>query len=89
MTFAFEGKWWGRHPGMYKQGSIVFDRWYDVKVEVRGSSFRGFLDGTEVFRLTDDRFTHGRLGFGGWDTIARFRDIEVTATDGRVLWKGP
>ncbi len=87
LSFQHGGKW-GRHAGMYRNASIQFNRWYDVKVEVRRSEYRCFVDGQELFRHKDDRFQHGSIGFATWNAIARFRDIEVTAPDGGVLFKG-
>ena len=70
------------------RGGMGFDQWYDVRIEARGAECRCFLDGQLIFEDTDDRFTSGRIGFKTWESVSRFRDIEVTTPDGKLLWKG-
>jgi hypothetical protein len=38
--------------------------WYNLRIEVKGSSIKGFLDGKEVINVTDDTFTYGGIGIG-------------------------
>src|SRR5262249_14013588 len=87
LSYEYDKKW-GRAAGMYRPGSIEFERWYDVKVEVRNSEFRCFLDGKRLFDHIDDRFKAGLIGFATWDAVARFRDIEVTTPEGQLIGKG-
>ena len=54
-----------------------------------GAEYRCFLDKVLLFQGRFDPFTSGRVGFETWDNTARFRDIEVTAPDGKTLWRGP
>ncbi len=70
-------------------GKIELNRWYDVRLEVRGAECRCMLDGELWFEHTDKRLTKGRIGLGTWATAVRFRDIMVTSEDGgAVLWQG-
>jgi len=52
--------------------------WHELRVDVRGNAFRGFLDGTSVVDTTDDRYKNG--GIGLWtksDSVTCFDDVEV------------
>jgi hypothetical protein len=70
-------------------GRLEPDRWYEIKIEVRGSDIRAFLDGRQLIEGGDKRLTHGRIGLGVFDSSIRFRDMVVKAPDGAVLWQGP
>ena len=83
----FDGKR-ERGPGMYRLGSIQFERWYDIKLEVRESKIRCFSEGEIIFEHKDDRFKEGLIGFNTWNASARFRNIEVTTPEGELIWKG-
>ena len=37
------------------KASIEPDRWYDVKIEIRGNSVKGYLDGKLVQEVSDTR----------------------------------
>ncbi len=87
VCFVSAGKW-GRAKGMGRRGHVDFNRWYDVRVGVRGPEFRCYLDGTLMFQGRYDQFSAGRVGLGTHDNTARFRDIEVTTPDGKILWRG-
>ena len=53
--------------------------WHELRVEVRGNAFRGFLDGTQVVDTTDDRYQNG--GIGLWtksDSVTCFDDVELS-----------
>jgi hypothetical protein len=77
-----------QHRRLHK-GSIAKNRWYDVRLEVRGPQCRCMLDGTTWFSLDDERLTQGRIGLSADRTAVRFRDIRVTSEDGKtVLWQG-
>ncbi len=87
VCFVSRGKW-GSAEGMGRNGHIDLNRWYDVRVEVRGPEFRCYLDGLLMFQGRYDEFSAGRVGLGTHDNTARFRDIEVTTPDGKTLWRG-
>src|SRR5262249_16824567 len=77
----------GRHER--KEGSIDANRWYSICVEARGPSFRALLDGQELLVGRSAKLVHGRVGLGAGFGTTRFRNIQVVAPDGAVLWKGP
>jgi hypothetical protein len=64
------------------------NQWHSLKLEVRGETFRGYIDDLLQFEQTDARFTHGRICFYTWGAAARFRRIKVTDPQGRVLFEG-
>jgi 3-keto-disaccharide hydrolase len=81
----------GRWDGDNRKGraaELKKDRWYDVRVEVRGPICRCLLDGELWFEQTDTRFKQGCVGLGSPATNVRFRDIKVTSVDGTILWEG-
>lgn len=54
--------------------------WQELGVEVRGNSFRGFLNGRQVVEASDATFAAG--GVGLWtkaDSVTCFDDVEVRA----------
>jgi hypothetical protein len=70
-------------------GRVEPQRWYKVRVEARGDTFRCLVDGSKLFEFTDGHFARGQVGLSTWGTVVRFRNIKVTAADGRtVLWDG-
>ncbi|HET6326454.1 MAG TPA: protein kinase, partial [Planctomycetaceae bacterium] len=86
-SFVYNGKW-GLEEGNSKGLSFSSNRWYSLKVEVRGDTFRAYLDGVLQFEQTDPRFTHGRICLFTWNAAARFRRIKVSDPQGNVLFEG-
>ena len=74
--------------GNSKGLSYSSNRWYSLKVEARGDTFRAYLDGVLQFEQTDARFTHGRICLFTVDTAARFRRIKISDPQGKVLFEG-
>ena len=73
----------------HRQDAIECDRWYDVRIEVRGAKCRCLLGGVELFPETaDPRCAAGQVGLGSYGTAARFRNIVIRAPDGTPLWEG-
>jgi WD40 repeat protein len=69
--------------------SIASGRWYRLRVEARGNRFRCLVDGKVALELQDDRRPRGRVGVRtNWSTAVRFRNLKVTAPDGKVLFEG-
>jgi hypothetical protein len=65
-----------------KSGSakVPSGQWPELKVEVEGNRFRGFLNGQLVVEATDDAYKAG--GVGLWtkaDSVTCFDDFRVTA----------
>jgi serine/threonine protein kinase len=71
-----------------RNAGVNANEWHKVRVSVRGSRCQCFLDDMLLFNFTDQNHLRGAVGFRTWATKARFRNIQVTAPDGRVLWEG-
>jgi serine/threonine protein kinase/tetratricopeptide (TPR) repeat protein len=78
----------GRAERATVPGSITHGVWYTVKLEVRGASVVCFLDGWEVMRNASLPHSQGQVGLGTFFTVARFRNLKITAPDGKTLWEG-
>jgi formylglycine-generating enzyme required for sulfatase activity/serine/threonine protein kinase len=87
LSYRYNGKW-GREESNSKGLSYSSNRWYSLKVEARGDTFRAYLDGVLQFEQTDARFAHGRICLFTLDTAARFRRIKVSDPQGKVLFEG-
>lgn len=79
------GKWNPEHRAWKPLGYLP-DQWYTLKLEVRGATYRAYVDNAFQFALTDARFTHGRVGLFTSMATARFRHIRLTDPSGRVLF---
>jgi eukaryotic-like serine/threonine-protein kinase len=78
----------GGHIGEQIPGSVQSNQWYTMLVKVRGQHCQGFLDGQCVLDFQDGRHLQGRVGLRTFRTTVRFRNIKVTAPDGKLLWEG-
>ncbi len=87
LSYRYNGKW-DREESNSKGLRYSSNRWYSLKVEVRGDTFRAYLDGALQFEQTDPRFTHGRICLFTWDAAARFRRIKVSDPQGKTLFEG-
>jgi hypothetical protein len=59
---------------------VPSSQWQELRVEVIGNSFRGFLNGQPVLEATDDNYKAGRVGL--WtkaDSVTCFDNLRVTA----------
>ncbi len=75
--------------GPERQPWAVDSAWHKLGVQVEGGHIQCFLDGSQVFDLTDDRHPQGCVGFAvGKQTAYRIRNLKVTGTGGRVLVDG-
>ena len=63
-------------------------RWYKMRVEARGEQIRCFLDEEKLFEFADCKYPRGGIGLGTYGSSVRWKDIKVTAPDGKVLWDG-
>jgi len=72
-------------------GSARTGQWYEVRVRVSGTCCQVWLDDKRIADYTDRRapLEAGQVGVGTWNTAAVFRDFEVRAPDGELLWHGP
>jgi hypothetical protein len=58
---------------------VASGSWQELRVEVRGNQFRGYLNGQQVTDSSDDSYQSG--GIGLWtkaDSVTCFDDVEVT-----------
>jgi hypothetical protein len=69
--------------------TIVDNRWYDILIKIRGKQIECFLDGQRHFPpVTDSDRCGGLIRLNCLRMAARFKDIELRAVDGTILWKG-
>ncbi len=75
--------------------SLQDRQWYTVRVHLRGNhvvcSLYDKASGRDIrlFDFDDKRHPKGRVGLQTLGSSVRFKNIKVTAPDGRVLWEGP
>jgi Domain of Unknown Function (DUF1080) len=77
-----------RTNGNVKQYKMAADRWYSMKIQVRGNVCRCLLEGKLYFDHADPRFSFGKVGLLTSHTAARFRNLKISDSAGKVLWKG-
>src|SRR5262249_45296287 len=56
--------------------------------KARGNTFECFLNGVSICQFTEPFHPRGCVGLRTYENAAEFRDIKVTAPDGKVLWEG-
>jgi predicted Ser/Thr protein kinase len=71
-----------------KGARVANDRWYRVRISVRGPKCRCYLDDRLIHEFTDPKHPHGAVGLRTWDTAARFRNFKVTDPQGKILFEG-
>ncbi|GII80462.1 hypothetical protein Sru01_54440 [Sphaerisporangium rufum] len=62
--------------------SVATGTWYTLRLEVFGTTLRGFVDGVQVVTATDPTFSSGRAGLAGHYAAASFDDVLVTDVGG-------
>jgi hypothetical protein len=72
----------------WRNAGIIARRWYRVRVSVRGPRCWCYLGDELVFDFANPKHRRGAVGFSTFKTKVRFRNIKVTAPDGKVLWEG-
>lgn len=79
-----------RPVGPRPAGRIEANRWYALRVRCEGPRLQVWIDDQLVLDFTDGpgATLRGRIGLGTWHTTARFRNLRVSALDGRELWSG-
>ncbi|ODA29971.1 protein kinase domain-containing protein [Planctopirus hydrillae] len=85
---VIKGKWSRDNDGGYLNFTFEKQRWYQVKLQLRGDKTTCFLDGTQVLTMTDPHRLQGKVGFASWNSAVRFRNIRVTDPQGNLLWEG-
>jgi Domain of Unknown Function (DUF1080) len=71
-----------------KRRKTQVGQWYNVRIRVDAREIWCYLDGEQWMHGVAKDLTEGRVGFRTSDTVVRFRNISVTAPDGKVLWQG-
>lgn len=70
----------GRRRVIQEGSAKVFSgTWQELRVEMMGNRFRGFLNGKQVVEATDDAFKAGKIGL--WtkaDSITCFDNVQIT-----------
>lgn len=69
-----------RHEIKGGSAKVPSGKWQDLRVEVKGSTIRGFLDGKLVVEARDDTFKAGRVGL--WtkaDSLTCFDNVKAVA----------
>jgi hypothetical protein len=71
----------GRRSALQESAAnVVANEWQELRVEVVGTEFRGYLNGRQVVEASDDAYPAGRVGL--WtkaDSVTCFDDVEVKA----------
>ena len=76
----------GRAPITRKiAGGLSRDRWYRLRVTVRGKSIRAWVDDRLLFDVEDARLAQGGIGFGNWLATTRWRNLSVRDSQGTLL----
>jgi hypothetical protein len=65
-----------------------FARWYKARVSVRGGSGTCFLDEQRIGSFEGHPVRSGCVGLRTWESLYAFRNLRVTAPDGKVLLEG-
>jgi hypothetical protein len=82
-----DGNWIRGDDVVY--GTLEKGRWHTIRVEVRGKHSRFYVNGVKLFDVAARQARVGGVGLCTWSGAARFRNLRVTAADGKtVLWKG-
>jgi hypothetical protein len=64
------------------------DQWVPVRVQLRGSTIRAFIDGQEMLHGEDATRLTGGIGLRTWNGPARYRNIRFVDAEGKLLWAG-
>ena len=73
-----------RKPGRLRPG-----RWYEVMLRVNGDRVECYVDHDLVLDHHELPSKEGRVGLESRNTLARFRDIVISAPGGMRIWAGP
>jgi serine/threonine protein kinase len=75
-------------PQRQMKASLPPGGWHQARVSIRGRHVQCFLDNRKLVECDIDQDLTGRAGLRTWNSIYRFRNIKVTAPDGKVLLEG-
>jgi serine/threonine protein kinase/formylglycine-generating enzyme required for sulfatase activity len=85
---SFQKGEWSRIPGCFLKTPHEHERWYQIKIEARGPRIRCWVDGKNLLTYRQDDLLQGMIGFASGNALVRWRKLQVTGPDGRVLWEG-
>jgi alpha-N-arabinofuranosidase len=77
--------------GRGTDGSVLVNRWYDIRIRCEGNHIESWLGDEKVIDIRDEDnpYMKGMVGLATWGTSARYRNIEVKSLDGStVLYSG-
>jgi hypothetical protein len=60
-------------------GGISAGTWYDVKLDIQGTSLKAYVNGTQLLNQTDSSCTSGSVGVGSVGASFEADDVRVTA----------
>ncbi len=58
--------------------TVTLNSWYTLKLEMSGTTLRGYVNGTQVATATDSQFSAGNMGVATFNASANFDDVEVS-----------
>lgn len=64
--------------------SVTLNTWYTLRLEVNGTSLRGFVNGAQLLSATDGTFATGRVGGATDYSATNFDDFVVTSVGAPV-----
>jgi galactosylceramidase len=65
------------------QATLAAGSWHNLKLVFQGSSIKGAVDGTQVFAVTDSKYSKGNVGLGtASKTTALFDNLIVNTVNG-------
>ena len=79
---AIEHDKWGRGKiirSTVTRNTFIKNRWYDIKIDVNGYSFKGYIDGVLILDviLPNWASSSGSIGFATWNTSAEIKNIKI------------
>ncbi len=69
-------------------GSIQEERWYRLKVAVKGTSLQATIDDRPLFSVEDGNLPSGQVNLVNWLCQTRWRNLRITTPDGTLLQDG-
>lgn len=81
-------QWWRTPSRRWRPNRLsgLTDEWYALDVSVRGTRLTVRIDGREIASTEHAKLTKGRVGMAF--NNASWRNLEVRAPDGQLLWAG-
>ena len=67
--------------------SIATGQWYDIRIEIQGTSIHCYLDNVLMHSITTDVAYSGTIGLSTWNTQAEYRNISVTGPGTQLLYQ--